>query len=202
MFRLLTAAAPFLPILVISTLVHANSECTDNLSPKRAFYEVGMEQLAPFEVVKQWAQENHIRSEKQWLHELRTDGLPQGFSQWPWLDYKEWKGWNDFLGLEGWRPYYVGSVSQNRAETPQPSPVINNDAPLFYGMVKLATYQETKEWAIRAGVINEKGWLKLVSEGAIPNGISQWPWIDYRDEWPGWEIFLSRPLRHRRASKN
>jgi hypothetical protein len=89
------------------------------------------------------------------------------------------------LGLEG-------SVSQNRIETPQPSPVINENPPLFFGMIKLATYRQTKAWAINARVKNEKGWLKLLREGAIPDGISQWPWIDYKDEWPGWDRFLNR----------
>ena len=121
--------------------------------------------------VKLYAQEQEIKSFKQWAKFCKLKKLRDDIPTQPHIHFKkEWKSWGEFLG--------TGNISSKLKE--------------------FKSYEEAKEYAQSLKLTGQRAWFKLAKSKKIPQGIPINPVKSYKKNWKSWGEFLGngRISRH------
>jgi len=121
--------------------------------------------------VKLYAQEQEIKSCKQWEKFCKLKKLRDDIPTQPHIYFKkEWKSWGEFLG--------TGNISSKLKE--------------------FKSYEEAKEYAQSLKLTGQRAWFKLAKLKKIPQGIAINPVKSYKKNWKSWGEFLGngRISRH------
>lgn len=171
-----------------------------------------------FEVARDWARQQNVRTAREWRGLTRSKDLPAGIPSQPDSHYKDkgWCGWSDWLGTE--KRYIAFEAARDWARKkklatvkgwldlsrsgllPPDIPRQPNEYYKDTGWVnwkdwlgsKCRDFEEAREWARRQDALRRKDWLALHKSGTVPRDIPRAPNIEYAGKgWVSWQDWLT-----------